>query len=141
MKRASRDWRWALALSLLAGAIAPVVAAFVAGARVGLGAGIIVVLIWGFFASGVVVERRALRLANGVGLAIVLIGYAIRVGFVAVALSWLTDPHDGFDTRTRWALGASLLAVLGWRTGLVLGYARSRVPIYDRPYEPPMGAS
>lgn len=123
----------------LAGAVT-IVAAFVAGGAgvlSAVGAALLVII---YFGAGQLVERFALQLADATGLTITLFGYIVRVVLLGVLL-WasMSTPAIRAAMIPTWVAAGAIAAVFGWLTGVLVRHARSRVAIYDRPYEAPQG--
>ncbi len=97
-------------------------------------------LVLAYFVSGQLIERQALQMADASGMTITMVSYAVRIGLVGSVL-WLamSTPAIAGALSSTWVAIGALVAVLGWLTGLMVGHARSRVPVYDQPYQAPAG--
>lgn len=97
-------------------------------------------LVLAYFISGMLAERIAMQRTDGSGMLIVMASYALRVGALGVALWWsMSTPAVAERLNSTWVAVGGLTALATWLAGLVIGHARSRIPIYDRPYEAPEG--
>ncbi len=126
--------------ALSAAGLAIVAAAILAG-RPGVlsaagAAGLVII----YFGAGQLVERFALRMADATGMTITLLGYVVRVGLLGLLL-WasMSIPAIRETMVADWVATGAIAGVLGWLTGLLFAHSRSRVPVYDQPYEPPTG--
>lgn len=127
---------WSVAVSL----ICALAAAVVDQMQGLISAGGSAALVLAYFVSGQLVERVALRRADGSGMAIVMASYALRVGALGVVLWWaLSTPAVTSYLNPTWVAAGGLTAVVVWLAGLVLGHSRARIPIYDTPYQVPEG--
>lgn len=98
------------------------------------------VLILGYFISGAAVEAIALRMADGNGMGLTLISYAVRVAVLGGILWWaMSTPAVSALFANSWVAAGALASLFGWLTGLLIAHSRARVAIYDRPYEAPQG--
>lgn len=124
------------ALVIVCAAIAALVAGSSGLISVILAAG----LVLAYFGSGQWVESHTLRLANANGMTITMASYALRVGLLGVILWWaMSNPTISGLLSPNWVAAGALTALVGWLSGLMIAHARSRIPIYDTPYEAPMG--
>lgn len=96
-------------------------------ARSALIAGGVVVF---FFGSGTLVQKMLKSYPNGVGMAIVMTSYGVRIVAVIGILWWLlrrVEPAlDG-----SWFAVSALAGTIGWITGVIVTDIHTRQPIYD----------
>lgn len=103
---------------------------------VSLGAG----LVLAYFVAGMLVQRIALGRPDGATMALTMASYAVRVGGLGVILWWSRSTPTVADWLNNvWVAAGALTAVACWLLGLMIWHARARIPIYDRPYQPPPG--
>lgn len=122
--------RTAFVPSLGAGVVTAVVAWIVAGGRAGLSAAFGAALALVFFTAGLLVMRKVLDLNAVTMMAAamaVFFGQLILVILVMVAATSILDLRPGPTV-----LGV-VVVVLVWQIFQVLGFIRSRRPVYDAP--------
>lgn len=124
----------AVGFGLVLGAVALVAGGASALITVALGWGTVVL----FYVFGQAIELRALEMASGRGMGLVLGSYAVRVTGIALGL-WglLSLPAVRPHVSGTWLLFSVAGTVIVWVTSVVVHEARRRVPVYDTPYEPP----
>lgn len=114
--------------SVVVGAVTAVIAFFVAGSRAGVSTGFGALLALGFFTAGLLVMRKVMDV-NGVALMAaamaVFFGQLILVIIVMVLATSVLD-LDAVPT----VIGV-VVVVLVWQIFQVLGFVRSRRPLYD----------
>ncbi|MDR1214107.1 MAG: hypothetical protein LBK54_08520 [Propionibacteriaceae bacterium] len=80
-----------------------------------------------FFALGHVVQVLCARFDARLLLVVSLITYVVQVLAVGALIQALPAPDSG----RQWLFVAVAAVVLGWLTGLVRGFRRLRVPVFD----------
>ncbi len=132
--------RGAQLVSLGASIVCAVPATLLDGGRGLLSVAVAAGLVVAYFVSGQLVEGAALQMADRNGMTLMLASYAGRVGLVGLILWWaMSTPLVSGALSSTWVALGSLVALVGWLTGLVIWHSRARIPIYDRPYEAPSG--
>ncbi|MFZ2623823.1 MAG: hypothetical protein WAX29_01080 [Propionibacterium sp.] len=89
-----------------------------------------------YFVGSVLGDVLATRRMDGGGLVMVLSGFCIRAGLVALVL-WQLVSHQVLagEVRTTWFAWATLGLVIGWTAGVVLTARRVRTLIFDEPMD------
>ena len=83
-----------------------------------------------FFASGHLVQIKALQRAGDGGMTMELISFVVRIALFAVALYYIVRWGMPSERLTKLGLGAgTIAAILGWQLGVVLASRKSRLPI------------
>lgn len=85
-----------------------------------------------YFFAGHVLQLRALRRADWVGLVLVLGSYLGRIMVLGVLLWQLvSSPIVSGRVQQAWFVAAACAVVVGWISGVVWTRAHQRVSIYD----------
>ncbi len=116
--------------SLGAGVTTAVVALLVGGGRAGLSAGFGGLLALFFFAAGLLVMRKVIDV-NGV--ALMAAAMAVFFGQLILVILLMVAATSVLDLRPVPTVIAVAVVVLVWQGFQVLGFVRSRRPVYDSP--------
>lgn len=97
-------------------------------------------LVLAYFATGLLVERFAMQYPDATGMTITMASYAIRVALLGVVLWWgMSTPTVAGQLSSGWVAVGAVGALLAWTSGLMWWHSRSRIAVYDQPYEAPEG--
>lgn len=116
--------------SLGAGAVTAVVALLVGGGRAGLSAGFGTLLALLFFAAGLLVMRKVIDVN---GIALMAAAMAVFFGQLILVILLMVVATSVLDLRPVPTVVAVAVVVLVWQGFQVLGFVRSRRPVYDPP--------
>jgi ATP synthase protein I len=129
--------RTALAATLVAGAVAAVVAALTGGAPALRGVVLGLALLLGFYVVGLVPMQLGAAVAPAASLLLALLTYTFQVVLLALAFvllqrSGLLDASGGQRAAVDrgWFGGVVVVGTLVWTTALVRGATRERIPLY-----------
>lgn len=122
--------RTAFVPSLVAGVVTAVIALLVGGSRAGLSAGFGGLLALIFFAAGLLVMRKVIDV-NGV--ALMAAAMAVFFGQLILVILLMVVATSALDLRPVPTVVAVAVVVLVWQVFQVLGFVRSRRPVYDPP--------
>ncbi|MDQ2850800.1 MAG: hypothetical protein ABI384_06725 [Allobranchiibius sp.] len=120
----------ALVPSVIAGIVTAVVALLIGGGRAGLSAGFGALLALFFFAAGLLVMRKVIDV-NGV--ALMAAAMAVFFGQLILVILLMFAATSLLDLQPVPTVLAVAVVVLVWQGFQVLGFVRSRRPVYDPP--------
>lgn len=126
--------RAAFLVTLAAGLVAVVIAAWLHGGAAALGAGIGTALVCVFFASGVLVLNAVGSVLPTASLLVALLTYTLKVVLLAVVFVALSRSGalDG-AVDSGWLAGTVIACTLTWLVGQIFFHVRVRQPLYDLP--------
>lgn len=114
--------------SVIAGVLTGVIAFLVAGNKAGVSAGFGALLALGFFSIGLLVMRKVMDV-NGV--ALMAAAMAVFFGQLIVLLLVMVLATSVLDLEPAPTVIGVVVVVLVWQIFQVLGFVRSRRPLYD----------
>ncbi len=114
--------------SLIAGIITAVIAVLVAGGRAGISAGFGALLALGFFAAGLLVMRKVMDV-NAV--ALMAAAMAVFFGQLILVIIVMVLATSVLELDAAPTVIGVVVVVLVWQIFQVLGFVRSRRPLYD----------